>query len=331
MATSIEITNKSATESTTEIATNIAIESTTTVEIEHSKTHKPIVTIMYNKLDPNMITVSPLKETKGTLALMFSNIKYRISTYNAITCKFQTPNLKLTHYGIPRENPQDAYAKRDYIKIPEDPDNSKCIILFNKLAEFDNFFSSIEFKTKLFGPENVNKYKYKEIIYKSSTTSDSSSNSMFEQQYPRYFIVKLDTDSISKKIVSQCFVMQPNKTKELVENMDIDEYAKYIRLNSNICIIANIKSIWAHKPSKNKGEQQLSYGITIKLHQIICDPLPPPISTIPIISEFIDEEDDEPFAQNSAIHHTICTNTNDNTSQSGDEKINTEDAEEYDK
>lgn len=287
---------------------NDAVTTEVPTTINMSTTENESSTILYSKLDANMITVTPLKETKGPLGLMFSNIRYKLNTRSCNTklCKFQTPRLKLTHYGIPRENSQDL--KRDYIKIPEDLDNPKCIELFAKLAEFDAVFSSTEFKTKLFGVDNMNKYNYKSMIYQSSTPSESTSSS-FTQQYPRSFIVKLDVDASTKAILSQCFVMHPDKRKELIENLDIDDYAKYIRLNSNICIIAHIKSLWANKPSKTKLDQALNYGVTIKLHQIICEPLPAVI-TANIISEFIEDTEDIDVTTNIASCFHIGTTNN---------------------
>jgi hypothetical protein len=242
---------------------------------KNNKNNKKNNTILYKDFDINKLIIKNLEDTKYNVAQKIAMLKYKHSNYDTI-CLLQTPNIELFTYGIPR--PASWYLtdkSRSFIKVPEDVNNPNCVHFFKKLEEIDNMLQSETFKEKIFGSKKVAElYKYQPIVREPEELNNPLR--------PRYIKVNIDIDYNTQQIKSKCYIPENKEdddhknTKnsklalELVNDIEnIDDFAKYVKYQSTICMVICINKLYA---SKNKVNGEIrKYGITFKLHQVLCE------------------------------------------------------------
>ena len=121
----------------------------------------------------------------------------------------QTPKFITEAYGIPRDGVFYTTDKsRSFYKLPlcydrkqyeQDVDYSEIKEFYTKMNELDEYFSSGEFKKRIFGDKNINKYEYQPIVREPEVSEEDLSD--VERQSviykPPYIKLKIDIDSVT--------------------------------------------------------------------------------------------------------------------------------------
>lgn len=267
-------------------------------------------TVSYSNFDASKLIVQTLEDNKLNTAQKLSMVRYKYDQYSDNLCQIQSHNCKLFTYGIPRAGPYYTSDKqRAFIKIPEDVNDPKSVLFFKKLEEIDEFMQSPEVKKKLFGSEKVaNAYKYQPIVRvpeERDDVDDLDDNETKKKNNipgPRYMKVKIDLDWETGNIKSKCYVKDENNKRVQIDGITtLDEFNKYVRYMSHICMVMIMNKIYATKAKVN-GESR-KYGPTFKLSGVVCEP---PANGYADQGEdaFIDDEDEEGTTQLSGVKIT---------------------------
>ena len=126
--------------------------------------------IKYSEVDTKDTVFSPLQDNVYIPSQRISWInKADNSKLLVKTLKFITET-----YGIPRDGVFYTTDKsRSFYKLPlcydrkhyeQDVDYSEIKEFYTKMKELDEYFSSDEFKKRIFGDKNINKYEYQPIV-----------------------------------------------------------------------------------------------------------------------------------------------------------------------
>ncbi|AKI80238.1 hypothetical protein QJ850_gp461 [Acanthamoeba polyphaga mimivirus] len=205
---------------------------------------------------------------------------------------FQTKTIELKHHGIPRIGEgDDAFIKsdadREYIKIPLTPEEPGCKELEQQFQALDEYFSSDEMCTKLFG-KRANGYKYVTCVKTPKIKDDSDSDSDDEdnkkkkkkntknkgkQEDPVKFI-KAKFNMIQdngKKINRTKLIKSSGGKKEEINADTITEIANEVRFLSKTKYIILVNRIWAAK-SALPGAEKKMYGLGVKVLAIEYTP-----------------------------------------------------------
>lgn len=245
------------------------------------------ITVSYANFDVTNLNVLPLTEHKMNNSQKLSMVRYKVNGVESL-CQIQSPNTRLFTYGIPRIGqffPNDK--SRAHVKVPEDVNDPKSVAFFNKLESVDEYFKSADFKKKLFGSEKVAAtYIYQPVVRSNEEDEDGN-----KTPGPRYIKVKIDLEWETNKVLTKCMIKQDGKRVPVNDVNTIDDLSKYVRFQSNICMVMIMNKIYA---SKNKvGGESKKYGATFKLSQIVCDALTAGKDSYDV-DAFIDDEDDMP-------------------------------------
>lgn len=118
------------------------------------------------KFNDDIIKISDSYKPQGS-----SCINHYIN-YNKNKLLFQTGKIRMTYHGIVRlDNPNDKNSKgyyptddkREFIKIPLDPNQPSCMELHKFIMKWDDYFSQDSIKKKLFG-KYADRYTYTSSI-----------------------------------------------------------------------------------------------------------------------------------------------------------------------
>jgi len=235
-------------------------------------TKRPIMprTIRYSDLNTANLHVSEYKDTTYN-----TSQKYAYVNYSNSPLQIQSPDIKLTHYGIPRYNPKHHKTQRErmFIKIPENVNDEKCAQFFQKLEEIDEWFDSEDYKDSMFG-KHAKLYKYIPIVRTPQVEEDEDedSNKGAPKAKPRYIKLKIDSDYETNNVLTKCFVKEGSERIPCVDIVTVDDLLKYVRFQSTIKFLVLLNRTYM---SKNKlGNSSFrNYGVILKLVQVICDPV----------------------------------------------------------
>lgn len=308
--------------------------------------------IIYRYKDVNFenATVSELNK-EGSQPLAYIN--YENQTLNAKTkILVQSGKIKITSHGIPsldKEGSKNNYypddSKREFIKVPLDPEQPACRELKAHLEAADKWAGSEEMKKKLFGKRS-SKYQYQSCI-KTPQKSDDADNDDDDdddddnkkkkgkkvkndkenkKEYPIIDYVKMKFNVIAQE------KGRINKTKlKKIEGMNktvvhadtITQVANEINFLSEIKFIFYYNKIWANK-TPAQGATMITYGIGFKIMAIEYTPNASKGLNSADIDFLPEEEDDEEVNANEG-------KTKNNKSQKkldDDDDDNTDDNEE---
>ena len=122
-------------------------------------------------VDISLLQVGRLEDSGTVSSQKIAWINYET---NKRKLHIQTPVFVTETYGIPRQGQYYQTDKsRAFFKLPfcheralRDDEMDYCAMekFYNKLVEMDSYFSSEDFKVKLFGDKMANKYEYQPIV-----------------------------------------------------------------------------------------------------------------------------------------------------------------------
>jgi hypothetical protein len=260
-------------------------------------------TTIYKCKDINLknFVVSELKD-EGAQPLAYIN--YLDPNLKAETkILVQSGKFKLTGHGIPRlSKPDDKYKyyetddKREFIKLPLDPEFPACNELRELFEKVDEHFASEEFRKKLFGTKKYKKYQYQKCIRtpQSADDEDSEEESGSEDEgktknsknkkdakgnkkadgkkYPvldfikmKFNIIPTDSGRINRTKITKL----DGKKKIPVSAKTITEIANEIRFLSELRVVFYFNKVWANK-TQTGG--MYMYGVGIKVMAIEYTP-----------------------------------------------------------
>ena len=183
----------------------------------------------------------------------------------------QTPKMVSEAYGIPKEGNYFTTDKsRSFYKLPfcherkqyaDEVDYNEIEEFYKKMKELDAYFASTEFKKKLFGDKNLNKYEYQPIVREDDQEE--------EQLYrPPYIKLKIDLN-----FATNCPVINLYNKVDGVRNFvsveklnDITDHLKYL---TKARFIINIDRLYLMKiqngDKKNTGYVLKSWRLNARI------------------------------------------------------------------
>ncbi|AUL78306.3 hypothetical protein QJ856_gp0511 [Tupanvirus deep ocean] len=270
----------------------------------------------YKDVDFSNAEVSELNR-EGRQPLAYVN--YNDPVRNAQTkILVQTGKFKLTSHGIPqldKEGTEDGYypddSKREFIKIPLDPDQPQCVELRKHIQAADEWAGSEEMKKKLFG-KRAKEYQYQPSIKtpKKPVSDDDDDDddkpkgkgkgkgkgkdSKPKKEYPIIDYVKMKFNVVSQgkgRVNMTKLKKVDGKTKTVVKADTITEIANEVKFLSEIRLVFYYNKIWANKTAA-QGAQFIAYGLGFKVMAIEYTPSPNKgLNSAEI--DFLSEEEDE--------------------------------------
>ncbi len=262
-----------------------------------SEEKKSLTTVIYKHKDVKVknITVSELDQTKTQpMAFMnYTNPKLKSETKLFV----QSGKFKLTGGGIPRlskpEDKQKFYEsddKREFIKIPLDPEYPACVEMRKLFEEVDEHFGSEEFRKKFFGSKRYSKYQYQKCIRTPAPRDDDSDSeeddkknkkskkdtnkNSDKKQYPVFDTIKMKFNVVpegnGRTNRTKLIKITDGKKKTITANT-ITEIANEIKFLSDLRIVYYFNKIWANKATVTGTNVKL-YGVGIKVMAIEYTP-----------------------------------------------------------
>ena len=218
--------------------------------------------INYTEINTDDLTLTILKDN---VYLPTQKIAW-ISKKDKTKMTIQTPRFITETYGIPRQDiyniteRQRAYYKvplcHNLKKYPEDVDYNKINDFYNKMKELDVYFSSDEFKKKMFDDKNINKYEYQPIVREFE-----------DEDKPPYIKLKLDLDFATSVPKIKLF----NKTedgRELVNVEAFKDVTDHIKYLTKVRFIISIDRLYL---MKSQGISKQKYGVFLKILTAECE------------------------------------------------------------
>lgn len=190
----------------------------------------------------------------------------------------QSGTINITQFGIPKltDNtcknnffPDDS--KREYIKVPIDPSQPACVELKNFIQKLDDWASSVQIKTQIFG-KYADKYLYSPALKAPKIADDEDDEEDETKKKPKptqplMEFVKLKFGMNSKGGPRTCKtvlwkVKKDQRTKVTAET--ITDVAQLITYRSDIRFVFSIEKIWANKTAARGATHKL-YGLGFTL------------------------------------------------------------------
>lgn len=246
---------------------------------ESGKTTK-VPIYRYNQVDFDKLEVSELNKD-GAQPLAYIN--YRDDNLNASTkVLVQTGNINITSHGIPSldkpESKNNYYpddSKREFMKIPLDPEQEACNELKEFLQKADEWAGSSEMRKKLFG-KRADKYQYLECVKTpqpmnndedSDDDADKKKKNKTRKEYPIIDFVKMKFDVVQDgkgRLVRTKLKKVEGDKKKLIKAETMTEVANELNFHSRCKYIFYFNKIWANK-SPASGSKMIMYGIGFKI------------------------------------------------------------------
>jgi len=252
-------------------------------DAESGSTSKPKLPIYRLKqINFDNVDLSPLNKAKGQQPISYIN--YQDPVLNAETkLLFQARKIKLKYHGIPRLNEEDprfdSDEKRDYIKVPIDPEQDNCVELGEMLTAADAYFGSEDVKTKLFG-KNAAKYEYQPCrktpqpkedddeddtkTKKAKAHSDDKPRPIIDYCKFKFDTMKKGTGKNVTKINKTKLVRIEGKRRIPVQAVTITDIANEITYQSDITFIGYFSKVWANEQPL-PGSKKRMYGVGLKM------------------------------------------------------------------
>ena len=127
------------------------------------------------------------------------------------------------------------------------------------MKELDSYFSSDEFKKKMFDDKNINKYEYQPIVREFDEEDHT--------YRPPYIKIKIDLDFTSGVPKLKLY----NKTedsRELVNVETFNDVTEYIKYMSKVRFIICIDRLYL---MKGQGAEKKKYGVFTKMLTAECE------------------------------------------------------------
>jgi hypothetical protein len=248
-------------------------------------------TMKIGQIDSQLFSLEPYQDTDAKVPQ-----KHGFIRYDSKIVYFQTPELVLRTYGIPKFNEQ--YHKKDedraFVKIPLDDTHPGGKAMLEKFRELDSFFRGKQ--EQLFG-KKANEYEYKELVKEPQQDDESDVEEKKEETKSKYpplpklpFLkAKIDFDYTSKAMKTKLSLVddQGSVSEPVVQH--IDDIAQHLRLNSEYRLVLAFSKHWAQK--KAISGKKL-WGITLKVRRVRVKSRPVLQKTGPQ-DDFVDSDSEE--------------------------------------
>ena len=256
----------------------------------------------------------------------------------------QTPEIDSEIYGIPREGPYYPDAKsRSFYKfgfchdrrLNPDIKYDEIESFFNILVSIDEYCNTDEFRKKMFGDKQFNKYSYQPLVrFPEEEDEDNGNDKKYDKPLyrPPFTKIKLDLeynsdpDIVSTKPTFSIFE-KIDKSRNKVELNSFDDVLQYIKYRSKLRFIIRFSKMYAMKTSS--GSEKKKYGITLKAIQIEVQKSKSSKQENMILEDaFIDSDTDDAITTAPTITRKIDNvsldideNENENENEDGNEQI----------
>jgi hypothetical protein len=222
--------------------------------------------------------------------------KHAFITYNDQKLAIQTPEFLTEGYGIPREGPFYATAKsRAFYKLPfcherrqfpEELRYDAIEEMYQKFQGVDQLLDTTEFRLKLFGEKNADKYEYQPLVRSGKRDDDEEPGKYYR---PPYTKVKLELAHDTEKPLFRLFDKTPTKRQEVVLS-NFEEALDYMRYLTKHRMVIVFHKLYAMKTTA--GNEKRKYGIILKAVAVECSnkSAPPGLSNNSI-DMFIDDDE----------------------------------------
>lgn len=240
--------------------------------------------IKFNNINVENIVFNKLEDNPRVKSQKIGYIYYKSSEGDVDRqLTIQTPEIDSEVYGIPREGPYypDAKSRSFYKfgfchdrKLNPDINYDDIETFFNTLVSIDEYCNTDDFRKKMFGDKQYNKYSYQPLVrFPEEEDEDNSNDKKYDKPLyrPPFTKIKLDLeynndpDVVSTKPTFSIFE-KIDKSRNKVELNSFDDVLQYIKYRSKLRFIIRFSKMYAMKTSS--GSEKKKYGITLKAIQI---------------------------------------------------------------
>jgi len=134
-----------------------------------------------------------------------------------------------------------------------------------KFLELDQYLSGQEFRVKLFGEKNADKYEYQPLVRAGCDPDDEEV--AIKHYRPPFAKVKLDLKHDTEVPKFKLFDVADGKRRE-VQLTQFDDALKYMRHMTKHRFIIEFSRIYAMKTSA--GSEKRKYGVVLKAYAVEC-------------------------------------------------------------
>jgi len=251
---------------------------------------------------------------------------------------FQTPELQLTQYGLPKLGDYYKLDKdRAFIKVPYDPSQPNCTKLFNMLQQVDEY--TLKNKDKIL-KDYSKLYSYQPIVREPTDQEDELKLVVDDKKKnkPKTELFKsckfkLATNYEDGSVTTKVYVKDQNdstKRGQEVQIKTVSDLDKYVNYNSKVRMVVNVNKLYASKAKMQKDDKYRKFGVTFKIVQMEVTP-----GTSSSVKEefknyaFLDEESEEQVVAQPDSQPTEDTKVS-SPPQSDDEQQNESDDDDND-
>jgi hypothetical protein len=199
-----------------------------------------------------------------------SSQKYGFIRYDGKTTYFQTPELVLKNYGIPKFNEQYHKDQDDRsLKIPLDETHPGGKLMLEKFRELDEYFKG---KQESFFGKTAGMYEYTPLVREPviDEEAEQEKKNDTKSKYPPlpklpFLKLKFDIDYTSKEMKSRLSLVddQDQITEPVIQH--VDDIAQHLRLNSEYRLVLAFSKHWSQKKALN-GKKL--WGISLKVRRV---------------------------------------------------------------
>jgi hypothetical protein len=258
-------------------------------------------TINYIDFNPADLKFTKLEENDRSNGQLVGYPRYNKNGVE-IPLEIQLPWIKLFTYGVPQLNQfYKTDSDRSHLRLPLDLNIPEVAEFAEKIKQIDFIMGSPEMMETLLGKKGK-KYKYQPLYREGTIQEEDSDNEETDKKKkssaprPPYFKLKLKLSYPDKKVESKVFESDDSKDtgKRIRTKLDIstiDEFASYVRYQSNVRPVMKPFKLWAHPLSKKDPE----FGIACRLERIEVDKasISGSYKSIYDSENFIDSDDEE--------------------------------------
>lgn len=222
--------------------------------------------VRFDKFDPSKVVIEKPQKNAMVDSQLISYPRYEGGQL-----LIQTPMMKIVSGGMPSADSKyhlDPKSRANNIKIPFDPENSDAMILYNKLVKLDEILDSDEFRMNTFG--KIDQHSAQLNVRQPMDMGDYDDDSK-KKISPRFNYIKarlaLDIDGDNINVKTGVFQKDENGKHVKLITDTVDDFAKYIRYQSNVRFVLMANKFYTTK-NKDPKTKKYTYGMTFKIQQI---------------------------------------------------------------
>jgi len=223
-----------------------------------------IAPIMCNQFEISKYSYSELeKDNERNTAQMISYPRYDHPKVGEFSFIFQTPEIEITSYGLPRKDEKwyKEDHQRSFLKVPLDDSQESCVQLRKMLEQIDNYTDSN--RKEILGKYSSSKlnFRYQPIVREPQTTDDlelieddEGKKEASAKPRPKYCKFRFDTEYPSRNIRTAFYVKNTDpKASKKIEQKSLKtatELEDYLTWGSKVRMIVMANKLWAAKKQR---------------------------------------------------------------------------------